>query len=701
MRAQSKQSNFSTYLNQTVLVVLHFFSIVTPIYFSFQTSELFEFNKMLLVYGCTLIVVTAWLLRMALEGKFQFKRTYLDIPLLLFLISQLLSTWFSIHPFTSVFGYYSRFHGGLLSSISYIALYYVVVNVLDKNDIKKVAYSLFFSSIIVGIYAVLEHFGHSFSCFLSSNGTDFGVDCWIQDVQNRVFATFGQPNWLAAYAITLIPLGLYGALFSKKDKIKIFFMSALFLLWLSLIFSKSRSGALGFIASALMMLVALWYKRILDKHRKYLSIITIGLVSSGLIFGTPFTQSIFTKLQSNPQQQTEQPTQVVNRLDVGGTDSGEIRKIVWQGALNVWKRYPILGSGLETFAYSYYQDRPMEHNTVSEWDFLYNKAHNELLNIAATSGIVGLLAYLFLLGSFALKTLIHFLKKDHNSSEQQFLLLMLLSGVVAQSVSNFFGFSTVVVSAIMFLYFAFSAIILSSKKEEIGISLSTTSKYVSQTVLVFAFLFLFHRLINYRQADVLFTSGKNLYSIGQYPAALEQLYGAVALAPNQAEFYSELADSYSELALQLSAADATAAAELEKQAVIYSDQAITLNPRHLNMYKDRLRVFILLSQIKPQYIEQAKQTVELAQVLSPTDPKLVYHQSLLEYDLGHLDTSKKLLEKAIEMKPNYEQARFELAEQYEADGEIDKALEQHQYIVDHIAHNQLSIEKIEELKSKD
>ncbi|MDO8734650.1 MAG: O-antigen ligase family protein, partial [Elusimicrobiota bacterium] len=45
---------------------------------------------------------------------------------------------------------------------------------------------------------------------------------------------------------------------------------------------------------------------------------------------------------------------VGTQLENGGTESGQIRLIVWKGALEVFKHYPIFGSGVETFAYSYY-----------------------------------------------------------------------------------------------------------------------------------------------------------------------------------------------------------------------------------------------------------------------------------------------------------------------------------------------------------
>ena len=40
-------------------------------------------------------------------------------------------------------------------------------------------------------------------------------------------------------------------------------------------------------------------------------------------------------------------------LESGGTESGQIRTIVWKGALEIFKHYPLLGTGPETFAFAY------------------------------------------------------------------------------------------------------------------------------------------------------------------------------------------------------------------------------------------------------------------------------------------------------------------------------------------------------------
>src|ERR1051326_1891791 len=84
---------------------------LTPLVFTPFNHELFEYNKMMLVYGLTAVITTTWLIKMINAKLLMINRTPLDIPIILFLISQILSTIFSIDPHTSWWGYYSRSNG--------------------------------------------------------------------------------------------------------------------------------------------------------------------------------------------------------------------------------------------------------------------------------------------------------------------------------------------------------------------------------------------------------------------------------------------------------------------------------------------------------------------------------------------------------------------------------------------------------------
>ncbi len=103
-----------------IIFFFHLLLLTTPLFFTWINEELFEFNKIILIYAYTVIIGSLWIARMISEKRFIWKRTVFDFPIAFFLLSQLLSTLFSINFHTSVFGYYTRFNGGLLSVLSYI-----------------------------------------------------------------------------------------------------------------------------------------------------------------------------------------------------------------------------------------------------------------------------------------------------------------------------------------------------------------------------------------------------------------------------------------------------------------------------------------------------------------------------------------------------------------------------------------------------
>jgi len=377
--------------------VLFFF---VPLILFPTTSELFEFNKIITLYLLTILIVGVWIIKMIVSRKFLLRTTPLAIPLLIFLGSQVLATITSIDTRTSFLGYYSRFNGGLLSSICYAILYWAYVSNMDRKKTLKAIYILLASAFLVSIYGILEHYG-------------IDRNLWVQDVQSRVFSTLGQPNWLAAWLVALMPITWalvlrfknFDLRFTKKSSWPWIFLSSLF--FLTLLYTRSRSGLLGFAAADVIFWTGVgWFawkgKNALgNRGLKTFIICHLSFIILAMASGTPWTPSIQELINKNKTTEG-QLSQVAKpagpALEVGGTESGQIRKIVWRGALNLWRDYPILGTGVETFAFSYYSARPIEHNLVSEWEYLYNKAHNEYLNYAATTGTVGLLAYSLLIG---------------------------------------------------------------------------------------------------------------------------------------------------------------------------------------------------------------------------------------------------------------------------------------------------------------
>lgn len=642
---------------------------------------------MLLTYFLTTVIVSAWLIRMVVEKHPIFRRTILDIPLILFLGSQIISTIYSIDRHTSFWGYYSRFNGGLLSLISYLLLYWAYVSNMDKEKTLYTMRYALYATTLVAAYGIAEHFG-------------IDAEFWVQKVQERVFSTLGQPNWLAAWLVALIPL-TWALAYSEKEKLfkkKLlpFFGYGLFVIfYLCLLYTKSRSGLFGLAIAyaAFWGLIGFINLKRLKKLIKPFVIINFILIIITAFVGTPWTPQagqLINKFRPQPTPEPEEATiSAEPEIVPFVSESGDIRKIVWQGAIEIWKDYPIFGTGVETFAYSYYWHRPRAHNDVSEWDLLYNKAHNEYLTILANTGLVGLITYLGLIGVFliwALKQII---------SKKSVLAIALLAGYISILITNFFGFSVVAVNLLFFLMPAMS-IVLTSNLRGSGINepprLGRTKSVVIKTkqkiaiiiILIFAISTIIY-LAKFWYADTRFAVAEKLNDSAWYEKGYNELQTAISLHPGEPYYRSEMSLALAGLAkLADESDDATLSAQLAKMAIDESDLTLKISPYHLNFWKERAKMFIALAEIDSKYQQNALDTLLQAAELAPTDAKVFYNLGLLYSHLDQIDTAIKTMEHTVELKPNYDKARYALALFYEEKGKIKEAREQLEYILEHI-----------------
>src|ERR1035437_2590895 len=141
------------FCNKVIEYSFYLLFFLIPLAFTSDTSELFEFNKLWLTFVITIIIGLAWVTKMVIRKEFRIQRTPLDIPILLFLASQIISSIISLDMHVSLWGYYSRFNGGLLSIISYVFLYYAFVTNL-KDEVKEEKAKFEFKKIYLFVAAI-------------------------------------------------------------------------------------------------------------------------------------------------------------------------------------------------------------------------------------------------------------------------------------------------------------------------------------------------------------------------------------------------------------------------------------------------------------------------------------------------------------------------------------------------------------------
>ena len=682
-----------------IFYYLLFFSI--PLVLFPKTSEIFEFNKMVLTYLLTISISSLWILKMIIEKRIIFRRSYLDIPLVVFLVFQFLSFLVSIDKRTSLLGYYSRFHGGFLSLLSYSLLYWAYVSNMDAKKTLKAIYFLLISGILVSFYSVLQHFG-------------IDKNVWIQDVQSRVFSTLGQPNWLAAWIVGLLPITWASALISKiknqKSKLQLNYfwilLSAIF--FNVLLYSGSRSGLLGFAVADITFWILVFRtqtQKIMDSRKNFLKTFVIchlSFVILAAVNGTPRTPSLKTLFTAS-----KLPAQISNlepALETGGTESADIRKIVWQGAIDIWKNYPLLGTGVETFAFAYYKFRPAAHNLTSEWDYLYNKAHNEYLNYLATTGIVGLVAYITLIAAI-LWTVVKELRimnyelDDESHNSYAIIHCSLLAGFAGILVTNFFGFSVVPTALLFFLFPAIAITLATSDKQEIApIQKIATPQKLAIGFLLLVTCYLLLVTSRYWYSDFLFAKGKTENDSGNFLYARKILLKATSLSPKESIFWDELSQSTTKIALEQwqGGADSEKFVDL---AVAESGRAILLSPANVNLKRNRASLLTKLSKINPDLSLKAKEELEGAVVLAPTDAKLFYNLGLTYAIVGENQEALRALSTAAFLKPDYRDPHFATAMISWDMGDYQRAKSELSFILERLNPNDAEVKKeLEELE---
>jgi putative inorganic carbon (HCO3(-)) transporter len=403
----------------------------TPLLFTTNTRELFEFPKMFFVYFMGTLIISIFVL-FRIWRSTQKSFVWPGVPILCFVAAYVLSTIFSSHPYTSVWGYYTRFNGGLVSVLVFFGIYIVAINELSLKDFEKLIVVALVSAIPVGVYAVAQHF--------SMIG-----NMWKANASLRVFSTFGQPNWLAAFFSMLLPIILFNFLVDKRY-LKVLW-GLLFLLGFSgLWFTYSISGLLGFVVALLCLFIlnrTLVQKRLREVLILLSFAVLIAVCNRGIYASkvndiyVDIKQQLSTRFivsaQESPESLGVSPHAV--------SDPGYIRLSLWKGTLALIVSHPVnflVGTGPETFPYAFQPFRPANLNYSSEWDFVFNKPHNYYLEIFSNLGLLGLVSYMMLIG-FTFK----------NVDPKIF------PSLVALYVTNIFGWPTVYTSLIFWMWLSY------------------------------------------------------------------------------------------------------------------------------------------------------------------------------------------------------------------------------------------------------
>ena len=209
----------------------------------------------------------------------------------------------------------------------------------------------------------------------------------------RAFGHFGQPNPFAAYVATglLVASGIGIALMTRSPRSLLSPTGVLValvggVLFLALLASLSRSAWIAVAAAVVVMLVAHDRRTAPLVGLGFLLALLLGLVG---LFGLlpPVVTSRFTVLLDNFALFD------ARSVTLSAANFALVQRMaIWQAAWEIYQQHPVLGIGLGNFDVVY------PSYALPGWPQLPGHAHNYYLNLLAELGVLGLSAYVVLLG---------------------------------------------------------------------------------------------------------------------------------------------------------------------------------------------------------------------------------------------------------------------------------------------------------------
>ena len=320
------------------------------------------------------LLIIVGLVQFFLDQKFLHVSSSLWKYLLIFFSVILLSSIFGVDPIKSIFGNPYRIDG-IWTLLHLIALTVFLSFVWKKTWETSFMVALATSAELCSVWAVID--GIRFFLF-----HDPRVVLW----QGALGVSFGNPVFLAGYLVVTLPCQMYLFYHWRWSIIGLCLqIAAIFL---------THSWA-GYIGVALFFVGWIWNTAPV-KFRTILLRISISVVA--LLF---FGYGIFLW---------------IHRLPISTLSEGRNR--IFTKAIIGWKKRPIFGWGWANFDYVFKNiNWPVKFSS----DAYVDKAHSMLLEILATSGIVGLCAYV----SIILYTLKHIVSKTDTFYHTLFLMFLL------------------------------------------------------------------------------------------------------------------------------------------------------------------------------------------------------------------------------------------------------------------------------------
>ena len=322
--------------------------------------------KLSLVIMLGLVSLAAWAADMLRNGGL-IRHTPVDWLIVAWLAWATVTTFTSVHWPTALLGAQGR-HEGLVTFVAYALVYFLALQlVADENRVLRLAQVLFWSSIIVALYGLLQY-----------TGVVPLPDDLPWDETNRAFATYGNPNLLGGFLVFSVAVSMGLALQERRPLWRSVYWAGFGLSGLALLVTFTRGAWIGGAASLMLLGIMAWRQRTKMSRLDWLPAGVFGAAGIALVV----------RSLSSPGEVTNFARRIASIFQFG-SGSGQTRTEIWQAAVSAIKERPLFGWGSDTFGLIFSKFKPAEYVRDAGGASGADNAHDYPLHLASGVGLVG------------------------------------------------------------------------------------------------------------------------------------------------------------------------------------------------------------------------------------------------------------------------------------------------------------------------
>ena len=640
MNIEENKAQLIDYIEKASVIILGLIFIFFPLLFTNVTTDFFILPKEALIIFATSALLLLFGAKTLLLEKVRIRRTPFDLAVILFLGALLLSSVFSSAWFESLTNFVPVFFSGLL--------FFAIVNNVKNEKSVLVLFSAFLTgAVILSVISVFYYFKIYVFPF------DF--------TKVNTFTTIGSGLEQAIYLLLVLPIGAY--------------------LLSPFIFKKKKEGPLDY------------------KPEDVTKVAGFGIASLIILMGLILSIYIVVKVQPSPILPME--TGFQTGFAAISQDNGRVFKGLF------------VGTGFGEYLIDFTRFKPPSFNTNQTlWSFTFIRSSSFILELLATTGLLGLLSFLFLC---------------FKVFKERPLFIPLLIALAVCFVLPISFFNITVIFFILGLYAALRGLNDDKKYFDVEIQLvalkkgfisfsseeSSSTKGYSKALPYFVLglivvVVLVLGFLTYDYLTTNITFQKSLVAANQNNGQLTYTYQSSALS----SITGSHVDSYYRVFSQTNLALANSLAgsipqgasisaqtqqtiyQLVQQSINAARQATVVSPQNTIDWQNLASIYRSIIGFGQNADSFAILAAQQAVQLDPSDPQAYITLGGIYYQIQSWDKAAEQFQLAINLKPDYANAYYNLGHVMVERGDLQGALTQFQNVKSLVANDPTNLAKI-------